>query len=148
MKQEGFTLIELMMVVAIVGILAGISTKLYQNYIARAQFNETVVIARNLSDHVIANLEVGTCGSEISDENIVEAKYARISINTETTPWTDTSPNFPTNCFINVRFYQGYSRVSPLLKGKILSFQVLNNGAMRVNAMPGEIRHLVPKSLF
>lgn len=72
-----------------------------------------MLIARNLSDHDIANLEVGTCGSEIADENTVEAKYARISIITETTPWAETPPNFPTNCFINVMFYQGYSRVSP-----------------------------------
>ena len=41
-KQTGFTLIELMIVVAIVAILAGVGMPAYQNYTKRAQFTETV----------------------------------------------------------------------------------------------------------
>ena len=50
--QKGFTLIELMIVVAIIGILAAVALPAYQDYTARAQVTEAFNLAGGLKIQV------------------------------------------------------------------------------------------------
>lgn len=60
--QKGFTLIELMIVVAIIGILAAIAIPAYQNYTARSQVSEALNMASSFKGEIVSFYgESGTC---------------------------------------------------------------------------------------
>lgn len=67
--QKGFTLIELMIVVAIIGILAAIALPAYQDYTARAQAAEGLSVTSGLRTDVAERVSTGRPLGSIDLEN-------------------------------------------------------------------------------
>jgi len=96
-KQKGFTLIELMIVVAIIGILAAVAIPAYSDYTAKAQVSEAFALSASAKQAVaLYRAEKGEfpetntmAGLELSSE-IVGAYVSGVEVGPAATPGTIT----------------------------------------------------------
>jgi type IV pilus assembly protein PilA len=80
--QQGFTLIELMIVIAIIGILAAVALPAYQDYTVRAKASELILASsagkQVISEYAILNGKVPALGSDVKVTSITTGMVSSV----------------------------------------------------------------------
>lgn len=136
--QKGFTLIELMIVVAIIGILAAIAIPAYQDYIARSQVSEGISLAGGLKTEINDNVQKGNCASVDSAGTVTDVtstgKYSRVIV-AGAVPVATSQPSDPTGCKLAITYGSGTAgaAVSTAINTMTVNLDLLANGELKTD---------------
>lgn len=128
--QKGFTLIELMIVVAIIGILAAVALPAYQDYTIRAKISEAVIAGSSVKGLMseafqtdgITGMTNAATAYNLTLQAEKQSKYVNDIVITAASPWTITvsiaataTNGIPTTLNNNtIRFSPNVGGVTPL----------------------------------
>lgn len=125
--DKGFTIIELMIVIAIIGILAAIAIPAYQVYTTRAQVSEAMSLLGTVKGGVLETYTTSAiCPDNTSNQFLGIAKATDITGNYIASIRTGgTEPN----CTIDVQM-KGTGIAKPLQGGNIMFTLISNNDSL------------------
>lgn len=130
-QQAGFSLIEMMMVVAIVGVLASMAMPAYQDYMVKAKVSE-ILLAGSPCRATISETVQSMSGTAIGTANqwgceVTNPSKMVAAVSTDANGIITVKPH-ATNLGINLNAANDFVTITPYLGGNTIVLDEENNG--------------------